>query len=1276
MTNQTLICHKKGDELMAVNTQEKIKLEQEIAELRVKQSRAISVDRSLDTALSTMRSAVREYEKKYDEQQQRKKEAFEKKKFSSRWDPKLTEAIEIVRKPLQSYGENCEKAVAKLLKEIEKNIKLGASEQKVLSCVNAALSVLRDLDDNSITFYQISKTLKFQPTVEGRNTKRSLEKIRADFSSGSGTFESQIKAREEKLKRIERADKYGIPVSKLDTHEAYLTALKNYEKAKSGDELRASLNSLKALGNYLNSASLLSECDKKVKAIEEVERVEKSVADAKYALAVAEKELKEAEQDSQVSEQELKSAELKLQAIESNIDSEKETAVSDYSKKCSDNDALVSRLRDKLAGLEQQKSDAESTLSKTFFLAFGKKKELSALIEKLSLQITEKKEKIDKAQKQKDDYLVEHNNRLNSIDEKRSVAKKNAKDASVKLATTKKRVEKATTGLTTSKSALENANRACEAATEKYKQRSQAIASEEQARKRAEEETKKKADEAAKRHLAEEAQRQAEENARRRDEEAKRRAEEALRIKQIQESKAKEDVKKASANSTGPASITPKKFVRPYVADAKLSDTLNRAFDRLEKLFPEGKVFSFDSLDSDLRERMAELYKKAGYKTVDDMLRTYGFEIISGDEVRKIRSFVMYTPGNEPDVIKNKVNSMISRLNEYYPDRVITRGLQNDHKNLSKDVSGLYQWLGYESSAEMLKAYGFDVQYGDGTGGRPTNDYQALIDTLKEKYKDGNKLKAMGLLVHDNPELAGQIKTLQNQSNALFGMSLAKYFKEIGILGSSSVEISSHTEVAKSEKKKVYHYLIVSVEGANEPVLCATDTRTVHEGDFIEMCSLHSNVKMMGCVTETCYYTPEEDLPMPTEEMQQYIRKMLKSELKEIEASKVKYIFCSVRFEGRSDSLYYISPFEDIEVGDIVEAPHSWYGMAMGVVTKIERVSEKTAPYSVKKTKKIERVARRASEEIEKATESINSLASKLGTESFESSSVTTNVTELYEGTTYFASAVFRGMELDVRNALVALYPNEMNPLAHKTDLGEGISQFECQNLMVPQIIEKHPNLKAIFFAENWEEGNVYLAYSESGYASVTDIRLIGKCNFYGRDRWSLLHDPTEANFTDQGVQYSFAEKAKWESCDFVLPSGDKKLVAGKTILSKPYSKKATTDPCEIIEIRYPDNEIFYVAPQKSPKADSPGTGTQSGKLAGKTFVVTGDLENYPSRDELKAIIEQNGGRLTGSVSSKTTALITNYPNSGTAKIQKAHECGIEIIDENEFIRRYMSDVQ
>lgn len=77
--------------------------------------------------------------------------------------------------------------------------------------------------------------------------------------------------------------------------------------------------------------------------------------------------------------------------------------------------------------------------------------------------------------------------------------------------------------------------------------------------------------------------------------------------------------------------------------------------------------------------------------------------------------------------------------------------------------------------------------------------------------------------------------------------------------------------------------------------------------------------------------------------------------------------------------------------------------------------------------------------------------------------------------------------------------------------------------------------------------------------------------------------------------------------------------------------------------------------------------------LKGKTFVVTGDLYNYLSREDLKKIIEQYGGKLTGSVSSKTTALITNFPDSGTTKIKKAQELGIAIISEDDFIAQYLS---
>ena len=68
--------------------------------------------------------------------------------------------------------------------------------------------------------------------------------------------------------------------------------------------------------------------------------------------------------------------------------------------------------------------------------------------------------------------------------------------------------------------------------------------------------------------------------------------------------------------------------------------------------------------------------------------------------------------------------------------------------------------------------------------------------------------------------------------------------------------------------------------------------------------------------------------------------------------------------------------------------------------------------------------------------------------------------------------------------------------------------------------------------------------------------------------------------------------------------------------------------------------------------------------LTGKTFVITGSLEHFANRDELKDRIEKAGGKLAGSVSSKTSYLINNDLLSTSGKNKKAKELGIEIIDE------------
>ena len=79
----------------------------------------------------------------------------------------------------------------------------------------------------------------------------------------------------------------------------------------------------------------------------------------------------------------------------------------------------------------------------------------------------------------------------------------------------------------------------------------------------------------------------------------------------------------------------------------------------------------------------------------------------------------------------------------------------------------------------------------------------------------------------------------------------------------------------------------------------------------------------------------------------------------------------------------------------------------------------------------------------------------------------------------------------------------------------------------------------------------------------------------------------------------------------------------------------------------------------------------QGTKCQGQTFVITGDLNQYKNRGELKAYIESQGGKVTGSVSKSTTFLINNDAESQSTKNKKAHQLGIAIITEEQFIEQF-----
>lgn len=149
---------------------------------------------------------------------------------------------------------------------------------------------------------------------------------------------------------------------------------------------------------------------------------------------------------------------------------------------------------------------------------------------------------------------------------------------------------------------------------------------------------------------------------------------------------------------------------------------------------------------------------------------------------------------------------------------------------------------------------------------------------------------------------------------------------------------------------------------------------------------------------------------------------------------------------------------------------------------------------------------------------------------------------------------------------------------------------------------------------------------------------------------------PEDCTYDDkayaEGVElYSWRELAK---IDGIGPEKATNIINWIEILTMEGDKYAEFNAL-ISELRFPE-----AAPMSSDNS-----------LEGFTFVITGSVYQYKNRDEFKASVEERGGKVAGSVSTQTTALINNDANSTSGKNKKAKELGIEIISEDEFITRF-----
>lgn len=142
------------------------------------------------------------------------------------------------------------------------------------------------------------------------------------------------------------------------------------------------------------------------------------------------------------------------------------------------------------------------------------------------------------------------------------------------------------------------------------------------------------------------------------------------------------------------------------------------------------------------------------------------------------------------------------------------------------------------------------------------------------------------------------------------------------------------------------------------------------------------------------------------------------------------------------------------------------------------------------------------------------------------------------------------------------------------------------------------------------------------------------------------------------------AEKVNYSIREFITTMGTKRAVYFSSLDGISDKKISSIDSywSKHSDMIYELSKEFTFETPKLVLDEMPKT------LQGKTFVVTGSVNHYKNRDELKADIVAHGGTVVGSVSSKTSYLINNDINSTSSKNQKAKLLNVPIISEEEFL--------
>ena len=241
---------------------------------------------------------------------------------------------------------------------------------------------------------------------------------------------------------------------------------------------------------------------------------------------------------------------------------------------------------------------------------------------------------------------------------------------------------------------------------------------------------------------------------------------------------------------------------------------LTELFEMVDKAYPSKTIVNLHRDNHNIARRAVNLSETLGYENTKDFFEAYGYTYSSGGRLSDIarekvkinhedyvfdNSSVLYSPGNEPEKIRKRIDILLPKLAASYPDREVRR-LGKEHKKWYETVCELRKLLGYENNKAFLAAYGFYLIDGNV---EQKADIDTIVAELKRRYENKPLCDNLKQFKEENSDLPIMGALLHRVSKD-YGMTLKEFLLKEGLLTTKE----SQKTLTIEEKKAIINEFV------------------------------------------------------------------------------------------------------------------------------------------------------------------------------------------------------------------------------------------------------------------------------------------------------------------------------------------------------------------------------------------------------------------------------------------------------------------------------------